>query len=326
MAWISPSLSLFVCVQFILAAIEMLVLRGYLRRRVPALRNGAWRNDVFARTRSFAGGLTGVALLGIVLAQGDKLLLSALLPLEQFGFVTLAVMVAGSLGLVATPTFSLSYPRLSERAAAGDEGTFADEYRRWTQWLGVLVLPAAALLIFFPRDLLALWTRNDAVAQAAAPLVALWTVGTALNALMHMPYAAQLAQGWTRLSLALNALAATLLLPLTLWLVPRFGPVAAGWIWACINLLCVTVGVPLMHRRIMRGGLISWYSRTLLLPGLAAFAVTGAVAAWRDMQPALAPMPLLALLACTLAAAGAAAVAVTPYPRAMIGALLRRAD
>lgn len=323
LAWIAPTLTIFVAVQLCLAALEMLALRAYLRHRLPGLRAGKWARGSLAQARRFGAGLAGITLLAIVLTQGDKLLLSTLLPLDQFGFVMLAVTVAGCLSLGATPVFLLSYPRLSALAATGDEAAFAREYERWSQWLAVLVLPLAALVILFAQDLLATWTGNAALASAVSPLLALWSAGTGLNALMHVPYAAQLAHGWTRLTLGLNAAAVALLAPLTLWLVPRHGPPAAGWIWVAINAFYVIVAVQLMHRRILRGHAAAWYARSLLVPGAAAFGVVGAVSAWRHLHAGLSGPALAAMFAFALAAGFLAAVLATPHPRAFVVQWLR---
>jgi O-antigen/teichoic acid export membrane protein len=123
--------------------------------------------------------------------------------------------------------------------------------------------------------------------------------------------------------IALTAVEVAVLAPLTLWLVPRHGAVAAAWIWAGINLFNAIAGVQLMHRRILRDRAMSWYSRALLLPALAAFGVIGAAAAWRHTQTGLSQPALLLLFAVALAAGFAAAVVVTPHPRRLAGWLAR---
>jgi hypothetical protein len=63
------------------------------------------------------------------------------------------------------------------------------------------------------------------------------------------------------------------MLPATWWLAARFGGagVAAGWI--VLNFGFLAVGVPLMHRRLLRGELGRWYLQDILPPAAAAVAV-----------------------------------------------------
>ncbi len=212
--------------------------------------------------------------------------------------------------------FNLCYARLSELAGRPEAAArLADEYHRWSQLLAVLVLAPAAVLAFFAHDLLQLWTRNATLATAVAPLLSLWVVGQALNALVSVPYAAQLAHGWTRLGLVVNAVAVAVLAPVTLWLVPAFGAIAAGWIWVAINLGYVVVEVLLMHRQILRGEAARWYVQSLLAPLLASGAVAAAFAAWRRRHDAIPEPALLALIVACGICAALAALAVAPRPR-----------
>ena len=58
----------------------------------------------------FAGGMTGITLLALLLTQVDKLLLSRLLTLQDFGYYSLASMVAGALYLLITPIIDRAVP------------------------------------------------------------------------------------------------------------------------------------------------------------------------------------------------------------------------
>lgn len=73
-------------------------------------------------------------------------------------------------------------------------------------------------------------------------------VGAALNGLLDCPppHALQLAVGWVRLSVVLNVSAVVIMFPALLVPAPRYGAVAAGWIWALL-LFHFTVGSFLMH-------------------------------------------------------------------------------
>jgi O-antigen/teichoic acid export membrane protein len=148
-------------------------------------------------------------------------------------------------------------------------------------------------------------------------------VGQALNALCSVPYAAQLAHGWTRLGLSVNAVAVALLAPVTLWLVPRHGAMAAGWIWAAVNVGYVVVQVMLMHRRILRGEAARWYLQAFLAPLVASTVMAASFAALRHRQEALSDPALLALIVACSACAMLAALTVTPSPRNAAIALLR---
>ena len=61
----------------------------------------------------FIAGATGAAILGVVLMQADKLILSKLLTLEMFGYYALASSVVMMPSLIATAIYVATYPRFS---------------------------------------------------------------------------------------------------------------------------------------------------------------------------------------------------------------------
>src|SRR6185369_14017584 len=108
------------------------------------------------------------------------------------------------------------YPRFSQLVERGDSHDLADEYHFFSQLVAVLVLPLGGLLVFFPGDVLALWTRDDHVVRAVALVLGLRAVGTVLNALMHVPHVLQLAFGWSSLGAWANAIAVVIMVPATI--------------------------------------------------------------------------------------------------------------
>ncbi len=115
----------------------------------------------------FSGGMAGTMLLGHTLNSLDQVILSAILPLAEFGYYTLAVGVAATLGLVGDPVTTAVYPRFSQLVERAPREV-STEYHFFSQLVAVLVLPLGAILIFFPADVLALWTRNPDVVSHAA--------------------------------------------------------------------------------------------------------------------------------------------------------------
>lgn len=273
MLYVSPTIIAFFAFQCAVGAIESLVLGWYLRRHLPhSPRPLKFSLRALRTVWKFAAGLAAVGVLATVLTQVDKVLLVRLLPLSEFGYFTLAVTVAGALAALIVPVTNVAYPKLSELVAIGDEAALAAQYHKFAQLVSIGVLPPAVVLCLFSREVIHLWTGDRAMANAVAPLLSVWVVGTALNGLMHVPYAAQLAHGWPRLAMVMNAIAVVAVIPLLLILVPRHGAIAAAWIWVAINAGYVVFGILAMHRRILRSQQWKWYAQDVLCP-LAAGAV-----------------------------------------------------
>lgn len=264
----------------------------------------------------FAAGMTGISISGLVLTQMDKVVLSKILFLESFGYYTLAGVVCSGLYVLVAPVYSAIFPRFSALVATGDDKELTQLYHRGAQFMAVLVLPASSIMALFSREILLLWTRNQDVTVAASPIVTALTIGTALNGLMHLPFALQLAHGWTRIGMLINLFLITILLPATIFLAQAYGATGGAAAWALLNALYVLIGIPLTHRRILRGETLRWVKDDLILPatGAVGVAVAGRILPTGSLTPAETLFFLAGLLICS----SAVAAIVTPQTRAWL--------
>lgn len=267
LAWISPSIEAFFLWQGLVSILTVLILASQTYYLLPPRERSA-RFDwaAIVRIRRFAGGMAVSTLLALLLTQVDKLLLSKLVSLEDFGYYTLAASVAGGLGFLVAPISNAVFPHLTELVARSEQQELIDIYHRASQWLAAVLVPAALVLAAFAEPLLYIWTGNTNLTQQAAPLLALLALGTMCNSFMHVPYTMQLAHGWTGFALRVNMVAVCIIVPAIVWAVPRYGAIGAAWVWLILNALYVLVGVHFMHHRLLHGGKWRWYCDTVFKP------------------------------------------------------------
>jgi hypothetical protein len=130
----------------------------------------------------------------------------------------------------------------------------------------VVVISSVLVVATFSREIIYLWTNDNTLSENISPVLTVWLIGTGLNGLMHIPYAAQLAHGWSRLAMGANAIAAAIMIPAILYWVPKYGSIAAAWIWVGINLILLLAVVPVMHLRILRHQEKRWYINAVVNP------------------------------------------------------------
>lgn len=315
--WISPSIEAFLVWSALVGALQSLIMALATWRSIPAgSRSSRWSDIELRHSQKFAGGLFVIGVLALINSQLDRLALASLRPLEDLGYYTLALSVASGLGRMVQPMFNALYPRFNRLVARNDKATLSELYHLSSQLLTVVVASVAAILIVFARDVLWLWSGDTSVTERAALPMAILVTGSALNGLVTIPYALQLAHGWTRLAAGLNAASLLMTLPLCLWLIPRYGMVGAAMLWLLTNLISLVVGVPLMHRRLLKGQAARWaFSDTAppLLAGLCASLVMSALLP--SIERNLTGFTLLLLASTTTLLSCAAA---TPSARALL--------
>lgn len=210
-------------------------------------------------TKNFSGGLFTIGVLALGVSQIDRMFLTSLRPLEEMGYYTLALSVAAGVGRIVQPMFNAIYPRFSRLVAQKNQEELETLYHLSSQYLAIVIAAVASVLVIFAYDILFLWTGDATLASKVAPPMQLLIIGSALNGLVNIPYALQLAHGWTRLAIALNAVSLLLGIPMCFWAVQEYGMLGATFPWLLGNFISVIIGIPLMHRRLLYGHTFRWF-------------------------------------------------------------------
>jgi O-antigen/teichoic acid export membrane protein len=264
---VSPSVEAYFMWQIGVVAIQTLLTCYFLWASLPKNDNAAtfsW--DLLGQCWRFAAGAAGISVATMLLAQVDKVILSKLLPLEQFGYYTLAFTIGNALMLLAIPISTALFPNLSELNARGKTEELSRIYHRGCQVVSLLVFPLGTLLALFPREILSLWTRNPGIVENTHLLLSLVSVGCALNAVITIPLILQLSHGWTSLSFYSNMISVVILIPLLFVLIPVLGAIGGAITWVLLNIGYVVFQIPLMHRRIIPKEMLDWYFIDVGLP------------------------------------------------------------
>ena len=108
------------------------------------------------------------------------------------------------------------------------------------------------------------------ISSHAAPILSLLIVGTALNGMMNIPYALQLAYGRPKLIVYMNIAAILTLLPPLIWVASIYGAFGGAMIWLALNVGYIVFSVIIIHRRALQSELIPWAIYDFGVPSAAA--------------------------------------------------------
>ena len=255
LVWVGSTPTEFFTFQLIVAVLEALVLMRKAYVLLPAVpgKVTGWSWQPLRDVLGFSTAMALASLVWVVVSQTDKLLLSSLLPLADYGWFSLSVLAAGGVLLLTGPIAAALMPRLTALHGQGNDDAILILYHQATQWAGLLVWPACFVLAWYAERVLWVWTGNTELAAQAAPTLRLYALGNAAMALGAFPYYLQFAKGQLRLHLLGTGFFVLLLLPCLFWAVGRYGAVGAGWTWLAVNLVYLALWVPLVHARHVRG-------------------------------------------------------------------------
>jgi O-antigen/teichoic acid export membrane protein len=214
---------------------------------------------------TFTGDMALIAIFGIVLSQGDKLLLSQLLSLSDFGVYSFAATAAAGLYVLTAPFFSAIYPYFA-KLLSSDPKLVGFAYRQSSELMACCVLPLAAVLVVFSYNVLWVWSGDAVLSGRAANVLSLLSAGTAINGLLLIPYAYQIAEGKTRLPLLMSGVALLVTMPALWFLAKSHGVFGAALVWFAVNLSLLIVWPYFMYRKTLKEHMAWWYWRAIVLP------------------------------------------------------------
>lgn len=225
--------------------------------------------------KNFALGLTGISLTAIILTQIDKVILSKILTLEQFGYYSFASVIGFGLFQLISPIFQTYFPKISHDYASGNTAQLAQTYHQASKIMAIALIPLAAVLAFFSKPILQIWTHNTALVENAYIIVAILTIGTALNGLVNMPYTLSLAGNRPDLAFKTNIVMIVLLVPFTILGANWYGGVGASMGWLILNILYILFFINIVHNRFLISEKADWFLKDIVPVLAISFLISG---------------------------------------------------
>lgn len=313
----SPTIVAFAVWQLFSNAVYCFGVRISLWRALPPSDNSPRFNGLLFRdTWRYGAGMAVMAFFSILLTQTDKLAVSKMLPLEMFGYYSLAGTLAAVPLMLANPIGAAIFPRLTGLVSVEDNDALKRLYHRACGLVSIAVLPGALTFVLNTGNLIFAWTGSAPAAQKVGLAASLLLGGQILQAITVVPFYLSLAYGQTKLILAVQIVSVVLIAPLLVVLIMKFGVVGGGIAWLVMNLCTLPPYWYFFHRRFLRGELQTWVLRDIGRPLLAALAIVS-LSRWLLPLPS-SRMMIFGLIAVTWGASAAAAAFTNPELRNLV--------
>ena len=265
---LDPSPTTFFLYQLIIAVFELTILASKAYQLLPPVEPIAkvrWAWAPLKPVLKFSLTVAFTSSVWVLVTQTDKLVLSKILSLSDYGYFTLAVLVANGIMVISGPISSAIMPRMTRLEAEGDLSGLISLYRRATQWVTICAGSVAVTLAVCAEPLLRAWTGDSILAAKASPVLTLYALGNGILVVGAFPYYLQYAKGDLRLHLIGNALFVILIIPAIIWAAEQYGAVGAGYVWLGMNALSFAAWLPWVHRKLAPNLNSTWYGRDVLV-------------------------------------------------------------
>lgn len=262
----------FLLFQFAVTLIELIVLRARAINLLPKFSVDIIKIEFkkISHKINFAISIAITSGLWIFISQLDKLMLSGIMPLDEYGIFTLQVLAASSVIIAYTPITTALMPRLVGLYSCGNIDGMIKMYCNLTTVVSIVSGSIASILFFFSEEIMFSWTGNHYRSDLLKPLE-LYTIGNIILAFSGFPYYLQYAIGNVKLHVISSMINAFFLIPAIIIFAQIYGATGTGIIWILGNLFSLIFWVSYIHKKLAVDIWKMWfiqYALFPLLPGL----------------------------------------------------------
>lgn len=252
----------------VFASIISLVISSYYLYSLIGMKNmsGKFSWTALKSLWGFGTGVTLIAISGLVLSQVDKLIITKLISLREFGYYSLAYLVANTTRTIVQPIYEAVYPKLTQLAHEDNPTQLVLVYHKANQ-LSTVVMGSIGIFIgVYAEQILFIWTKDYELSHHTASVLMILIAGMVLNGCMNGPYYLQMAYGWTNLLVRLNLLLLVLFCPAIFICTIKFGIEGAASVWVVLNFVYLLVVANFMHKKLLPNEKWSWYLDDIIKP------------------------------------------------------------
>ncbi len=271
--FITQDIVSFFVYQLLISAVELVVLSTMFYHSMPP--TDKLGLNIFWRTLwpnlPFAGGLAYSATIWILLTQLDKMVLSNVLPLSEYGYFALVAIVATGITQSSGPISQAILPRMTYLLSQDNNKDMLTLYRKSTQLMAVIVLPLTGIITLFSTELLFAWTGNRNASDWAGPILFWFALGNGILAISAFQYYLQFAHGKLRIHVIYNTILAIIQIPVIIYVAFKYGALAVAQAWFTLRLITFILWTPIVHHILAPGLHLPWLLKdiapTFLLTG-----------------------------------------------------------
>ncbi|MFM6929675.1 MAG: lipopolysaccharide biosynthesis protein [Bdellovibrio sp.] len=250
--------------QVLVSIIELISVFFEMRRCIPHDDGQRVAIDK-AKILKFSVSLAFTSSVWVLVTQIDKLLLSGILPLSEYGDFSLSVMAASGVLMIIAPLGTVLMPLMARLHAEGKADEMKGVYRETTQVAIIFAGAITITLALFSKDFLFAWTGNILLAEKCGRVLGYYAIGNGVMVASSFVYFLQFAYGNLKYHLVGNLIMLLILVPAIVFGAIYFGGEGAGVSWMSVNLMYFFFWVTFSHKEICPGLLRPWMFNDIII-------------------------------------------------------------
>lgn len=278
--YVSSDVIYFFYCQIVISICEFLVLIRYFYSQVPVsylkIKIGHIHFDweSLKLVAPFTIGILYSTAIWIATSQVDRIILSTVLNLQNFGYFSLIMVIATTINMLSTPIGAAIQPRMTYLLANGGSVVMLSIYRGATQLVTLSVMSIAITIAMFSEPLVYAWTGSREIATWSKEILFWFSLSNGILAIITLQYYLQVAHGTLRLHIFGSSISALIEIPIIVYIAINYGALGVGIAWFVVRLLWLFFWVPLIHQKFAPGLHWHWFFKDVLLISISIFSIS----------------------------------------------------
>lgn len=248
----------------------------------------------------FAASISLSSVLWIVLTQVDKVLLSEILPLDQYGYFSLVALITTGIMMLTNPLVQALLPRLTVLVAENRHQDMQNLFLAANRFVCTFLFPLAAIVALHAEQLLYAWTGDQAAAQWGRSILCWYALGSAIMAASAFQFYLQYAYGQMRLHIWYSVISAVITVPVMFLAIQYQGAYGAALAFFSLRAVSFAIWPMIVHQRLAPGIHGQWLRDILRISAMTAVGLVCSEPVFRMIEQQNRTTVLLALAASGL--------------------------
>jgi len=223
----------------------------------------------------FAVSIGYTSSLSVFATQLDKLLLSNILPLSEFGFFALVVLIANAIMMFSNPIGQAILPRMTNLIEENKITEMIRIYKQFTQFTAIVIFSIVGIVTLYSYELVYAWTGNREASLWVKDILRWYALGNGILAITAFTYYLQFAYGKMKLHVIYNTIQSLISIPIIIAVAYSYGSIGVAIVWFTFRLLSLIVWVPYIHRKFAPGINMAWMFEDILPVFISTFIYIG---------------------------------------------------
>lgn len=232
-----PTLLTFFIWQTLMNVLFFFITRYNLWKYIKTEVSYSFDKQVLKTVGRFAGGMMLMAIISSLNTQIDKLVISKLLSLKEFGYYSLAGVLSQVPVLIITPIAVAILPRMVKFTVTRDTERLTKLFHFNSFIISSLATSVALVLFLFTKDFVLIWTHDATIAIAIENVTKVLLLGGVFLSFQIMPYHLAIANGHTKTNVRLGIISLLLIIPALFFFVKGYGLIGATFTWLMLNIV-----------------------------------------------------------------------------------------